>query len=410
MNRMLDTITIHYSEIALKRGKRSFFEHMLVRNLKKSLSGLPHSNIRLNLGRVLVQINSDNIEMYRNIISKVFGVRWFAFARSVKPRDFDLLVNAVIDELQASQPFNTFKIDTTRADKSFPYTSMEVNKKLGSIISEKFKSKVSMENPDIIIYVEILNDQFLIYTKKYEGPGGLPVGTSGRVLHLFSGGIDSPVAAWLLMKRGTLVDYVHFYAVHDANEARQSKVGELIKFLTHFSYKSRAFYIPFHIFHLVAASQLDPRFETVIFRRFMVRIAERLAKTYGYQAISTGESLAQVASQTMQNMISIAHGIQFQILRPLLTYDKEEIINLAKRIGTYEISLKECKDACSLISPHPKTNVTPEEILDAEQRINIDKLIDRTLNETIVIEYRLSQGKIEEKQITYPFQKQYYSS
>jgi thiamine biosynthesis protein ThiI len=405
---MLDTITIHYSEIALKRGKRSFFEHMLMQNIKKSLNGLPYNDIRRNLGRILVQIDNENIEIYRNVISKVFGVKWFAFAKSVKPRDFDLLIDTVIDELHKLQPFNTFKIDTTRADKSFPYTSMEVNKKLGSAISNKFKNKVSMENPEIIVYIEILNDQFLIYTRKYEGPGGLPVGTSGKVLHLFSGGIDSPVAAWLLMKRGALVDYIHFYAVHDANEARQSKVGELIKFLTYFSYKSRAFYVPFHIFHLVAASQLDPKLETVIFRRFMVRIAERLAKMYGYQAISTGESLAQVASQTMQNMISIAHGIQFQILRPLLTYDKEEIINLAKRIGTYEISLKECKDACSLISSHPKTNVTPEEILDAEQRININKLIEKTLNETTIIEYKLSQGRIEERQIVY--QEQHYSS
>ncbi len=396
---MIDTITVHYSEVALKRGKRSFFERMLVHNIKKSLDGLRYNGIKRSLGRVLIQINSDDIETYRDAISKVFGVRWFAFAKSVRPRDFDLLVDNVINQLRSSQPFNTFKIDTTRADKSFPYTSMEVNRKIGSIVSEKFKSKVSMENPDVTVYIEILDDQFLIYTKKYEGPGGLPVGTGGKVLHLFSGGIDSPVAAWLLMKRGALVDYVHFYAVHDADEARQSKVGELLKFLTYFSYKARAFYVPFHIFHLAAAAQLNPRLETVIFRRFMIKVAERLAQIYNYHAISTGESLAQVASQTIQNMISIAYGIQFQVFRPLLTYDKEEIINLAKRIGTYELSLKECKDACSLISPHPKTNVSPNEIVEAEKQINIDKLINRTLNETIIVEYKFSQGKIKEREL-----------
>ncbi|MGC9068920.1 MAG: tRNA uracil 4-sulfurtransferase ThiI, partial [Thermoprotei archaeon] len=348
----------------------------------------------------LVEVDGGDVELYRGVVSRVFGVRWFAFARSVVPRDFDRLVDVVVDELR-SLPFSTFKVDATRADKSFPYTSMDVNRMVGSVISERLGGRVSMESPDVTVYIEILGDRFLVYFRRFEGPGGLPVGTGGRVLHLFSGGIDSPVAAWLLMKRGVFVDYVHFYAVKDVDEARASKVGELVRFLTYFSYRSRVFYVPFHIFHLVAAARLDPRMETVVFRRFMMRVAEFLARKYGYDAISTGESLAQVASQTMQNMISISYGLGFQVLRPLLTYDKEEIINLAKRIGTYELSLKECKDACSIISLHPRTNVKPEEVLKAEAEIDIDRLIEKTLSETVVVEYELSHGEIKEQKKDY---------
>lgn len=397
---MFDVVTVHYSEVGLKRGRRGYFERVLVNNLKRSLGGLSYKSVRRDFGRILVEVDGDDVGLYRDVISRVFGVRWFAFARSVVPRDFDSLIDAVVDELR-SLSFSTFKVDATRADKSFPYTSMDVNRMVGSVISERFKSRVSMENPDVTVYIEILGDRFLVYFKRFEGPGGLPVGTGGRVLHLFSGGIDSPVAAWLLMKRGVSVDYIHFYAVKDADEARRSKVGELLRFLTYFSYRSRVFYVPFHIFHLAAASSLDPSMETVVFRRFMMRVAEFLARKYGYHAISTGESLAQVASQTMQNMISIAYGLGFQVLRPLLTYDKEEIINLAKRIGTYELSLKECKDACSIISLHPRTNVKPEEIVKAEGEINMDWLVEKTLNETVIAEYKLSHGEVKERLITY---------
>ena len=397
---MFDVITVHYGEVGLKRGRRGYFEGVLVDNLRRSLGGLSYRRVRRVLGRILVEVDGGDVELYRGVVSRVFGVRWFAFARSVVPRDFDRLVDVVVDELR-SLSFSTFKVDATRADKSFPYTSMDVNRMVGSVISERFGGRVSMENPDVTVYIEILGDRFLVYFRRFEGPGGLPVGTGGRVLHLFSGGIDSPVAAWLLMKRGVSVDYVHFYAVKDADEARASKVGELVRFLTYFSYRSRVFYVPFHIFHLVAAARLDPRMETVVFRRFMMRVAEFLARKYGYDAISTGESLAQVASQTMQNMISISYGLGFQVLRPLLTYDKEEIINLAKRIGTYELSLKECKDACSIISLHPRTNVKPEEVLKAEMEIDIDRLIEKTLSETVVVEYKLSHGEIEEERKEY---------
>jgi thiamine biosynthesis protein ThiI len=281
----------------------------------------------------------------------------------------------------------TFAVRVRRVDKSFPLTSYELERIVGQQVVAATGAPVNLNAPDILLSFRVYQDCIYQVGPKVQGVGGLPVGVTGKVLALISGGIDSPVAAWLMMKRGCFVDFVHFHAFPSNDEAVAEKVPKLVERLViPQGVTCRLFLVPYHTFQLaLLTSKVLSKLELVLFRRFMVKVANRIAKEYGLQAIVTGDNLSQVASQTLENLSVLDNASDLPILRPLLTYDKQEIIALARQIGTYELSIQPYKDCCSLIARHPETRAKLQGVLEAESVLPIEQLISRSLSEMSII-------------------------
>ncbi|MGH7902090.1 MAG: tRNA uracil 4-sulfurtransferase ThiI [Thermodesulfobacteriota bacterium] len=361
-------ILIHYGELALKGRNRILFEKRLIENIKKGVSGRV---IRLQ-GRLLAE--SDEIVP----VGRIFGISWFAPVYTTE-KDLESIKKATLETVKERvKDMKTFGVYVKRADKGFPYTSVEVAKIVGEEIRNTFKLKVDLREPDLPIYIEIA-DQVFVFFEKMDGLGGLPVGISGRVLCLLSGGIDSPVAAYLMMKRGCNVDFIHFHSFNETKPILQSKVKEIVLTLKKYQAESRLFLIPFIPFQIRLLENYVPQgYELVLFRRYMVKVAERVAKLGGHKALVTGDSLGQVASQTLENLFALKDAVSMPILQPLISYDKQEIIDLSKRIGTYELSIKPYKDCCSIISSRPNTKAKMDLIRRIEQELDLDTLVEKT--------------------------------
>jgi tRNA uracil 4-sulfurtransferase len=368
------TFVVHYSEIALKGKNRPEFVRGLRRNLAKALTGLS-PDISYSEGRFTIMTDGDQREASERL-RRVFGVAWFSPVSVVNP-DIDAIQSAVVAAAKDSEG-RSFKIDPRRSDKSFPMSSHEMAVRLGAAVEAATSKKVDLANPDVDLRVDVTRSQALVYSDKRAGPGGLPVGSAGRVMHLFSGGIDSPVAAWLLMKRGCVPVYLHFYLAPTPQAAIESKVVRLVKTLAAYGGKSTLVFVPFAEYQL-ATSGAPGDIEPSLFRRFMRMTAEALAPAFGAVALSTGDSLSQAASQTLWNTASFDRGSSIPVLRPLLTYDKEEIIKLARSIGTYDASIEEYKDCCAMITRHPRTRVKPDTLDDYVSRFELHKLVWGTL-------------------------------
>jgi thiamine biosynthesis protein ThiI len=376
------TFVVHYSEVALKGNNRPEFVKALRRNINRSLAGIDHEVVLAD-GRFLVATEGGRAEVAQRL-SRVFGVSWLAPVTSVNA-DYQEILAVVLDSA-TTEPGRSFKIDPRRSDKSFPMTSQELATRLGAEVVEATGKKVDLSNPDVAIHVDLIRGKALIYTNKQRGPGGLPTGTAGRVMHLFSGGIDSPVAAWLLMKRGCRPVYLHFYLGPSPRTALESKITKLVRVLSDYGGKITIVLLPFAEYQLATAgvtSDLEPS----LFRRFMRMTAEALAPRFGASAIATGDSLSQAASQTLWNIASFDEGSSLPILRPLLTYDKEEIVTLAKSIGTYELSLEEYKDCCAIITRHPRTKVRSDIIADHVRRLGLQDLVWKALDSATLVTY-----------------------
>ena len=365
---------IHYSEIALKGKNRPDFVRILRRNLKRATAALGETSVESREGRILLESDGEAANL-ESALLKVFGVAWFARA-SVVGRDYESIRGAVVD--CALSENGSFMIAARRSDKTFPISSMELGRRLGDDVVTRTRRPVDLSEPATTIHVDVLRSRALVYSAKTKGLGGLPVGTSGRVMHLFSGGIDSPVAAWLLMKRGCRPVYLHFYLAPSPDYALDSKVGRLVRLLTEYSGRSSLILIPFAEYQLATAgapSEAEPS----LFRRFMRVTAEELAGTFGASALSTGDSLSQTASQTLWNMAVFDAGSDLPILRPLLGYDKEEIVQLARKIGTYEPSIEEYRDCCAIITRHPRTRVKRELIDSLSGTLGFQELARRCI-------------------------------
>jgi tRNA uracil 4-sulfurtransferase len=373
---------VHYSEVALKGNNRPEFMKTLRRNINRSLIGIVHQTVLVD-GRFTVAAEGDEAELARRL-SRVFGVSWLAPMSTVKPEYQDIL--SVVLGTARLAPGRSFKIDPRRSDKSFPLTSQELATRLGAEVVRATGKSVDLSNPELSIHVDVIKGNALVYTDKLRGPGGLPIGTAGRVLHLFSGGIDSPVAAWLLMKRGSRPVYVHFYLAPSPQAVLESKITRLIRVLSDYSGKSTLVLLPFAEYQLGTAG-VPADLEPSLFRRFMRMTAEALAPRFGASAVSTGDSLSQAASQTLWNIASFDHGSSLPILRPLLTYDKEEIVSLAKRIGTYELALEEYKDCCAMITRHPRTRLKAGIISEYVQRFGLQDIGWKVLNRATLVTY-----------------------
>lgn len=386
---MFDCVLIHYGELGLKGLNRPFFEKKLIENIESALKNIKYETIRKVQGRIILELNEESdVKIIEEALKKVFGIAWFAHCKTTDASSIEKIKELVRKNFPIAAGTKA-RVSANRADKTLPYTSMEVNRELGAYLVKQFKAKISLEEPETTIFVEIVGGKAYVFNRKIKGLYGLPSGVSGKVLHLLSGGIDSPVAAWLLMKRGCTVDFLHFHAFERFDEAKLAKILSLAKVLTQYSFKARIFFVPFYPFEAEAV-EAPSRYRLVLFRRFMVKVAEEIAKKHSINAIGSGENLAQVSSQTLENMAVITKATAMPILRPLLTYEKNEIVQLAKQIGTFEISIKPYKDCCSIfMAKHPTTKASLEIVESIEKRLNLKDAIGECLEkiETINIEF-----------------------
>jgi thiamine biosynthesis protein ThiI len=371
----MDSVLIRYHEIALKKGNRAYFTELLKRNVISAVKDLGVKDIRSLPARLLLTLKSDiDQATATDRIGAVFGVANFSLVERTA-RDIDALRERILDSLDGA-PFESFRIDTQRGDKSFSLTSPEINRVLGAAVKERSHARVDLEKPEFTVFVEILPRDAFFGFNKIPGPGGLPVGASGRVVSLLSGGIDSPVASYRMMQRGCRLIFVHFHSAPYQDKTSQEKVRELLKRLTRHQFNSRLFLIPFgEIQRQIVAAVARP-LRVVLYRRMMLRIAEAIARREKAQALVTGESLGQVASQTLENMAVIQQAATLPILRPLVGMDKQEIIDQARRIGTFDISSIPDQDCCQLFVPkHPATKAGLADVEQAESHYDAKEMV-----------------------------------
>ena len=383
----MNSIVVHYQEIALKGNNRPWFVTRLARNLRLATKGVGVREVRVLMGRIeLVLESTAEWETVRERVARVFGVANFAKAGSA-PLEVEAITAEILKDLGDPQ-ISTFRVSARRADKRYPLTSPQLEREVGGRIKEARGWTVDLGNPQLTIHVEALTDEAFYYFGKHAGAGGLPAGTSGRVACLMSGGIDSPVAAWRLMRRGCRVLFVHFHSYPILSRASQEKVRELVTLLTRFQYDSRLFLVPFGEIQQQVVLAVAPPLRVVIYRRLMMRIAEAIARRNRAQALVTGEVVGQVASQTLENLSSIDSVASLPVLRPLVGMDKDEITAEAQRLQTYPISIIPDQDCCTLFTPrHPATKARMVDVERAEAGLPIEDIVHQALAATSIEEF-----------------------
>lgn len=365
---------VHYGEVGLKGKNRAFFEKKLAQNIKMSLKGMGCAEVRRIYGRLLVMLRPEaEVEAIRERLGKVMGIAHFELALETA-LDIDAIRAAAL-ELVKDQQFKTLKVETKRANKRFPLTSPEISAKVGATLLGATGASADMHNPDLRCNIEVVDEAAYVYVEKIRGVGGLPVGASGKVLVMLSGGIDSPVAAWRMMKRGVKALFVHFYSYPYTDKASLEKVEELVTILASWNYRTLIYLVPFADVQREIVTQTPAPYRVILYRRMMVRIAQQIAAAAKAECLVTGESLGQVASQTLGNLRVIEEVAEIPILRPLIGDDKAEIMELAEKIDTFEISILPHDDCCSLFVPdRPATNASLEAIEAAEAALDVDTL------------------------------------
>jgi tRNA uracil 4-sulfurtransferase len=384
----MKSVVVHYQEIALKGKNRPWFIARLTRNIREAVRGLDVAAVRVLMGRIEIVLGpAATWEAVRDRLSTVFGIANFARAARV-PLDVDVIAAEILKDLGPDDPA-TFRVSARRADKRFPLTSPQIEREVGGRIKEARTWTVDLDEPAFTINVEALTGEAFYSFGKERGPGGLPVGASGRVTCLLSGGIDSPVAAWRMMRRGCRVHLVHFHSYPILSRASQEKVRELARSLARFQFDSKLFLVAFGEIQQRVVLAVAPPLRVVIYRRLMMRIAERIARRQKSQALVTGDVVGQVASQTLENMATIGSVVTLPVLRPLVGMDKDEITAEAQRLGTYPISIIPDQDCCTLFTPrHPATRAKPYDVERAEHDLPIDEIVAQAADAAIVEHYR----------------------
>jgi thiamine biosynthesis protein ThiI len=383
---------VHYHELALKGRNRNFFEQRLVHNLRQALRDLRNMQVKALRGRVRITLPDRTLdEVLRTRLSRVFGVTNFLLTQSVplnyKQPDLTPLKDAVANVLRG-RSFRSFRVSAKRAEKRLPLTSMDVERALGAHIQHITGCGVDLSHPDLTLYVELLTQEAHFAVEKCSGPGGMPVGVSGKVACLISGGIDSPVAAYRMMKRGCIAAFVHFSGRPLVSRASEGKVREIVSLLTGYQYASRLYVIPFGEIQREIITATPEPFRIVLYRRMMVRIAEELGRREDCWALTTGDSLGQVASQTPENLTVVSEAVELPILRPLIGMDKVEITAESQRIGTFDISIEPDQDCCRLFVPaHPSTKTRLDDIRKIERGLDITGLMKQGIDKAELSEF-----------------------
>jgi thiamine biosynthesis protein ThiI len=383
----MNSVVVHYQEIALKGRNRPWFIGRLVRNIRTATADLDVTRVVPRMGRIEVTLGSP--EAWGDVadrLRRVFGIANFSRAALV-PLDIDRIAAAILADLGDTQA-KTFRVSARRADKRFPLTSPQIEREVGGRIKQAKGWTVHLDRPELTIYVEALTADAFYHFGKEPGAGGLPTGSSGRVVALLSGGIDSPVAAYRLMRRGCRVIPVHFHSYPILSRASQEKVREIAGLLTRYQQYTRLYMVAFGEMQQQVMLAVAPPLRVVIYRRLMLRIGQAIARKVHAQALVTGEVIGQVASQTLENMTTIGSVATMPVFRPLIGMDKEEITAEAQRLGTYPISIIEDQDCCQLFTPkHPATKARREDIEAAERALPIDDFVCRAVADAVVEDF-----------------------
>jgi thiamine biosynthesis protein ThiI len=382
------SVIVHYAELALKGKNRPWFIHTLVRNIRHAVADLDVVQVRPLMGRIEARFGpAADWERVRERLGGLPGIGNFSKATHVKP-DLDAITKTVVAELPGRTAKN-FRIAARRADKRFPIPSPDIERAVGRAVQQVTGWPVDLSNPDLVIRIEMVTSDAFVSFGKERGPGGLPVGTSGRVMCLLSGGIDSPVAAWRLMRRGCRATFVHFHSAPILSRTSQDKARAIVETLTRHQLSSRLYLVPFAPVQQKVVVSVPPHLRVVVYRRLMVRIAERLADKAGAHALVTGDVLGQVASQTIENLTVVESAATLPILRPLIGFDKEEITLEAQRLGTYATSIVPDEDCCTLFTPRfPTTRASRREAEAADGGLDIDALVDAAVAGAVVEDRR----------------------
>lgn len=380
-------VIVRCHEIMLKGRNRPFFINQLLENLNRAVAGQGVRSVRPAHNRIALHLEPGaDWRPVAAAVQRVFGVENVSPAFRTRV-DLDALAETVTANLDG-RITGTFRIDTHRAWKQFPLNSEEINRQLGRIVQERTGAPVRLKGADTVITVEILPREAFVSFEKLPGPGGLPVGTGGRVVALLSGGIDSPVAAWRIMKRGCRVTFVHFHSYPFLDSSSRQKSQELVELLDRWQGDSRLYLVPIGEAQRNIVLNAPEPYRTLLYRRLMVRLAERIAQAEGALALVTGESLGQVASQTLEALLVIERVTPLPILRPLIGLDKTEIVAQAQAIGTYEVSILPDQDCCQLFQPrHPVTRPTLAAVEEAEAGLDLPQLVQSCLAEVELVEH-----------------------
>jgi len=379
---MQDLLLVRYGEIFLKGLNRPYFIRALVRKIRYAVRGMG-AEVNVHDGRIFVRGFSD-LDACIDRVTKVFGVHSVSPAVEMPKEDFNAICDQAIAMVKDLK--GTFKVNARRSDKRYPLNSPSINEEAGyRILNANPNLKVDVHNPDYLVNIEI-RDMAYLYVREIPAFGGMPVGTNGNATLLLSGGIDSPVAGWMIAKRGVQINAVHFHSYPYTSDRAKEKVLDLARKLSFSCCGIKVHVVPFTEIQMQIHEKCPDEYTTLIMRRYMMRIAERIARETESEALITGESIGQVASQTMTALGTTDAVVQMPVFRPLIGFDKSEIIGIARKIGTLEISEQPFEDCCTVFTPrHPATHPKMEKILEGESRLEEEALIQRALEGTEMI-------------------------
>ena len=384
MTQAENLILIHYHEVGLKGKNRGRFENQLISNVNKTLKNIEIGPIRRISGRIYVELTPESpVGVIRERLGWVFGIANYSEALRVD-NDIEQIRQAAWAAAQKTT-FGSFKIATRRSDKTFPFNSDDINRDVGAYVQERSQADVRMTDPDLTCFIEVTTSGTFVYAEKFPGPGGLPVGSNEKAVSLISSGIDSPVASYKIMKRGVTLSFVHFHSQPYTNRNSERNVEELVKHLMRHQFKAKLYSVPFVEIQRHIMQHGIEGYRVILYRRAMLRIAEAVARRERAHCLVTGDNVGQVASQTLMNLKALEDVTLYPVLRPLAGDNKDEIVEQAKKIGTYEISIEPYEDACTVFIPkHPTTRAKLDDIHKTEAEMDLDALIDQTLAQTVV--------------------------
>lgn len=381
---MKEIILAKYGEIILKGGNRPRFESILINNIRNSLKNVAQTKVRLAQATVYVEVaDDDKMDIVMERLSKVFGIVTITRAAVCDKNIEDIKAKAREYLRKDFKDGTRFKVEAKRSDKQFPFNSPQICMEVGGYLDDEFPEIiVDVHNPDVTVRVEVRDFDAYVYAdeNKIQGQGGMPIGTGSKATLLLSGGIDSPVAGHMISKRGVEIDAVNFFSFPYTSERAKEKVIELASILARYTSKINLYIVPFTEIQLQIRDKCPEEHLTLVMRRFMMRIAERIAKSHKSRALITGESVGQVASQTLAALDVTNSAVDMPILQPLIGMDKQEIIDRSCEIGTYDTSILPYEDCCTVFTPrHPTTNPKRENIIKSENRLDVETLIEEAL-------------------------------